>query len=138
MMLAQAILAFLIAFVIAVLLIGPIGWRHPRSGAAGLSLLFLFLILFPALWAVAAWTAPWGPMMYGVAWAPVLFFGLLFLVLIAALAAPGAPPERPAGATSATPAGETTAETAASAMFGAFFWILLIIAVAMLLVAWLT
>lgn len=49
----------------------------------------LFLVIFLALWAVAIYLAPVGPIYYGVAWAPLIIAGIL-LTLLLIVSMPGA------------------------------------------------
>lgn len=44
-----------------------------------------FILLFFMVWAASVWVRPTGPEFWGVAWFPLIFIGLLFALLLAAM-----------------------------------------------------
>jgi len=115
------VLALLLAGLFCAVLVGALGWRHPKRPSAAPSLLFLFLMLFPILWVGALWITPIGPTLFGVAVLPTVLIGLL-VALIIALLHEGTPRVRPGADTNAVEAG------AATTVFGILFWLFLTIA----------
>ncbi|HKL20398.1 MAG TPA: hypothetical protein VJ904_01255, partial [Tichowtungia sp.] len=58
------------------------GWRHPaRREETGISIAFLFLILFFAMWAGQSWTTPWLPAAWQASWLNFLIVGLFISLL---------------------------------------------------------
>ena len=127
----------IILTVILVGLLVPVGGyttRHEEM-SAGATMVFFFLVLFPIIWAASAWATPYGPAWMGVYWAPILVFGLLFALLIAALSPrrrPGVQREPVAASREAREEAETTA-----GLFGGIFFIFLIAAVVIAIVSYL-
>ncbi len=80
-------------------------------------MLFVFFIVFFFSWAAGVWMTPFGPAVYNVYIMPYILFGLLIAILLVAVAAPekrvSPPPAEPE-------------ETAAGAVFGLFFWVLIV------------
>ncbi len=110
------------ALILSMILSWGLGWRHPaRSDPAGVSFLFLFLILLFTMWAGSVWIRPWGPMIYNTPWLEILLIGLFVSLLILAVAAPIR-----RGRTPSEPEAETTEEAVAATAFGLFFWILIL------------
>lgn len=139
--------AFLIAFVIALIVVGLFGWRRPGAGEGegiAAAIVFFFFILFLATWAGGAWVRPVGTPMWGVSWLGFLFIAIIVALLLMAAAEPnyGAqtrgrnlpPPDR------RVEPGEpvTTNEEAAAAAAGIsiFFWILLIFLIIAIIAAY--
>ncbi len=124
MFLIDFFFVLILAFILAAVLSWGVRWRHPArysEEAAGISFLFLFLILIFGIWAVIAWLPPWGPVLYGIPWLSMIAVGILIALLVLAIAVPGRPPRTPTEA-----AAEAESEAAAAAVFGLFFWLLLI------------
>lgn len=138
---AEAAFAFGIALIITVLLVGPFGWRHPaRHADAWAGGFFVFLVLFFAIWAVASWFEPYGPVLWGVYWVPFVWIGLIVALVLVAASAPTrarrgvdrhvdrtrvdrtTPPRESPG----EPSEDYSAATVAGTIFGVFFWILII------------
>jgi len=116
--------ALFLALFFSVLLVGVLGWRRPGHFEPGASISFLFLIFFFGLWAAAVWLQPVGPVLWGVAWMPILFAGLILglIVLAATPRRPRISPPRPAiGNRPSSGAGERDAALG----LGVFFWLLL-------------
>jgi hypothetical protein len=113
------IAAFLVTLLLTGLLVGLLGWRHPKNRAAFPAALFLFLVMMPLIWAAAVWSSPYGPPLLGVYWLPFLIPGLLLVLLILAITSRGSSngPEDATG-------------KSVSIVFGGFFWALLIALVA--------
>lgn len=124
------VIAFVLALLFGALLVGALGWRHPRRPEdASVSGLFVLLILFPLLWAAALWITPAGPIMYGAPVVPLLFMGLLLALIIAVLVEPR--PRTPRGA-----AMEAAEADAAATIFGVLFWILLLVGAVSIITAY--
>jgi len=122
--------SFLIAFVIALALtlifvVGLGSGRGNGADAWGSFLLFLFII-WAGTWAIGSWVLPVGPVAYGLPWVSFLVIGLL-VALIAAAATATATHHVPA---SGRWGDEAPTEGARSlAVFGLFFWLLLLLVV---------
>jgi hypothetical protein len=92
--------------------------------------IFFFLLFFVSLGA-GQWAAPLGPVAWGYYWVPGLFAAIIFALVLAAVSP--APPLSRKINNSQTGNNITTAKTgeegaaAAVAVFGIFFWILMII-----------
>lgn len=116
------LLVIFIALILSSLLSWGLGWRHPAGdGALGASFLFLFLIILFAMWAGGAWIRPWGPVGYSTTWLGLLLIGAFVALLIAAVAAPT---RRPPTLSEARV--QVQEETTMAAVFGLFFWILIV------------
>ena len=110
---------FLFALVFSSILGWGLGWRHPaRADAAGVSILFLFVILLVVMWAGAAWLPPLGPAFYGTSWLTILIVGLVVSLLVLAVSMPVRRRTIPRET-------EIKAEQEAAA-FGVFFWVLIL------------
>ncbi len=72
---AALLIALVLTFISAFLL--------RRTGPWGSAWSF-FLVIFLALWAVAIYIAPVGPIYQGVAWAPLVIAGVLLAILLIA------------------------------------------------------
>lgn len=121
MLVMDLVFVFLMAVLFSVLLTSGFGWRHPAREEMWPAGIFLFTILFLVMLGGGLWIEPWGPLVAGVAWVPYLMLGLLVLLLVLAAAAPARPSRTPAEA-----AQETEEATAIGAVFGVFFWILVV------------
>ena len=118
----EPLLAFVLAVLFGVMLVGVLRWRHPRRPDATVpSLAFVFLLLFPLIWVAALWSGPVGPTIYGAAVIPALLIGLLVALVLATLAEPREPALRDT-------ASEMAEADTAAAVFGGVFWALIIIA----------
>lgn len=114
-----------LALLFSVLLTYGLRWRHPVRDHVGTAMSFLFIVFFLTLWAVLLWGQPVGPVWAGQSWVGVLVAGLFLALLLAA----AVPPQR-ALRTPPRPLDETEAEKDITAVFGCFFWILLMLLVA--------
>lgn len=126
--------AFVVALILAGLLVGGVGWRHPgaaRPADAWGAGLFVFLLLLLFVWSAALWV-PAGPVVWDVYWVPPLAVGLFVALILAAAVPvtrepPGAPPR---SVEETPPPGEATPpeepEATAAGLFGVFFWVLLV------------
>lgn len=143
MFLIDLFFAFLVALLIAVILAGPLGWRHPRGDSAVAASLFLFILLLAVVWAIGAWMTPYGPPLWGSYWLPFLFVGVMVALVILAIGAAADsswPPDKLPPKTQVTPDPEIkeaeAAAAGAAAIFGVIFWILLIAAIAAIIAAY--
>jgi len=111
-----------LAVVLSSALTWGFGWRHPaRREETGISVAFLFLILFFAMWAGQGWTVPWVPAGYQAPWLSFLIIGLFISLLILVLAEPSSGATPPAESQE-----EITEPGKPAAVFGFFFWIMII------------
>lgn len=92
-----------------------------RRTDKALLLLGVFLILFLGGWAAALWVKPFGPIIYDVYILPVLFIGVIFLLLLILLE----PQRRPINIREEIQQEEKEVEVIK--VFSIFFWLLLIV-----------
>lgn len=94
------------------------------------TILLFFVILFLATWAGGIWIRPFGPALLGVYWLPFMVIGLIFALLLTMLL-PNKPPRT-------TKEASKKAETAiiADKLFKLFLWILFIVLVVSIIVAY--
>jgi len=125
MFLAEMLFALCMAMLFT--LIFAIGLRRMGPWA---NVWIFFLIIFLAAWAGSLWISPAGPVFIGIAWLPILFISFLLAILLASFN----PPQQP------EPKVETISEVkdkeAAVRAFDAFFWILLISLVVIILLGY--
>ncbi len=134
MFLVDLAFALLFAFLVAAVLAGLFGWRHParrEEDTAWPGAIFLFFLLFFLIWAGGAWVGPFGPLLWASAWLPFLVVGLVIGLVILAVAEPRRP-RRPAPR---EPLDEERA-TRGAMIYGAFFWILLLVLLLAIVVAY--
>jgi hypothetical protein len=93
-----------------IMLIVSLFSKRPLPG-----LWIFFLIVFLATWAGPLWIAPFGPLIWGIAWIPMFLISLFFWFLILALIPPLPKPKA-----------SNKAEEATFAI-GIFYWIILIL-----------
>ena len=118
MFFAELLFAFVIALLMAGVLMALLGRGRPGAEGLGVSFAFLFLVLFLATWAGGVWITPFGPPVWGIAWVPFLVVGIIVALLLAALLPPRRQPRE---------SGAPEAETAAgAAVLGGFFWALVL------------
>lgn len=98
---------------------------HPEVGV-GMTMLFFFLILFPLILAGSFWVTPFGPLVWGIAWVPIVAIGLILALLIAAVSPRG---RRHVSVRPARPGEEAEEEEEGAALFGVFFFLLLVVAI---------
>ena len=123
MFLIDLLLVFIFALVLSSILGWGVGWRHPsRSDGTGVSIFFLFIILFFAMWAGGVWMVPHGPLIYGRPWLSLLIIGIFISLILLAVAAPGRRRPRTPEQAEQDAVENVTAVT----VFGIFFWILII------------
>lgn len=113
------LISLVIALVLTAILAGVLGRRRPRAAGGWRALLFFFILIWLATWAVAAWDPQIGPVAWGVSWVLLLIAGIVFGLLIA-VATPSLR-GRPISATEEPAQREPTYES----VFGWFFWLLL-------------
>jgi hypothetical protein len=126
----ELLIAFVLAGLFVAILVGVLSWRYPREGEAGATALFLFLIFFLVLWAGALWVQPIGPLLWGVAWIPLIFLGIFLVLVMAALM----PADRTAILRDKTE--QLAQESAVVTAFTIVFWVLLIVLVLAIVVAY--
>lgn len=71
-------------FVIALLITLLFGIGFGRTGPWG-SLIAFFVVLFLAVWAIAGWLVPTGPLLFGLAWIPILIIAVVIGLLLASM-----------------------------------------------------
>lgn len=133
----EAVAEFIGALVIA-LIIGALFYYGFKRRGPWAFWVFLLILFFTA-WAGSFWIEPAGPLIWGFAWLPIFFWVFIVALVIAA-----------AGETSATSRYERTtdvettdreiteSEAGAAAAFGIFFWVLLGILLAAIIIGLLT
>lgn len=119
----EIVLIFVVAFLLALLLVGALGWRGVGDEALWPAVTFILLILFPALWVAHLWLQPAGPELIGVYWLPLLVVGVIVILMLAATRPPR--PRAPVIEVGGEPPPPSATETA----YGMFFWLLLILLV---------
>ncbi len=128
MLLVEPLLAFLIAVVLAWIVVGLFGRQAPGPGSG---LVFLSLFLFLSMWAVGLWLTPVGPVLWGVPFLGLLITGLILALIIAA----SVPPRREPPPSVTRPEAET-AEAVAVTM-GAFFYVAMFLLLAVVVAGYL-
>ena len=128
-MLGEFLLALILGLLVASILASFMGYRGRRGQSAGGAFLFFFLIAFFFVMAAGAWAQPYGPALYGVFWAPFLFWAIIVGLILAAV---GASDDTTTGRSSAKPkrrheAEERRSAEMATSAFGMFFFALLIL-----------
>jgi hypothetical protein len=82
------------------------------------SFALFFLLLFLVSWSGQLWITPIGPVLWGIAWVPLIMISIFFSLLIFALIPTAAPPKKQ---------DNTEVEDSPLIVFGVFFWIVLIL-----------
>ncbi len=132
MFIGQLIAAVVVALIFSFILVGILGWQRPGREGAAPALLFVFLFLLAIVWAGGIWLQPVGPYFWGVGWIPFLLIGLFAALVILALV----PPHRPRNRREALQQAETRAEaqTGAEAALSVFFWLLVMLLIAAIII----
>jgi hypothetical protein len=89
----------------------------------GMFWLFL-IVIFLAVWSARLWIVPFGPLILGIAWIPIMVVGILFALVLLAVAKPSRNLRKK---TIDKQVGAQTDEDKKSVAYGALFWILIII-----------
>lgn len=113
-----------LALIFSILLTHGLRWRHPVREDAGAAMAFLFIVFALILWTVLLWGPPVGPVWAGQSWVGVLLAGLFLALLLAAAVPPQRALQKPP-----KPLDEAEAEKEITAVFGCFFWVLLLLLV---------
>jgi hypothetical protein len=108
--------AILIALLLTLIFSTTFRHKGPWGG-----LLFFFLVIFLASWASQLWINPFGPVLFGVAWVPLIFVAVLIAVLLLAMGS-SAIDQAPV-----RPGPETTPGDGSILAIGFFFWLLILI-----------
>lgn len=124
MLILDLVFVLLVSVVLASLITGLAGWRHPRLRTGRGTLFFLLFFLIPIVWAGGLWLTPIGPTIYGSYWLPPLLVGLLVTMIVLSIGAAG--PPNPEMYQDVGP-GEQAA-LGITAALGVFFWLLLLAA----------
>jgi hypothetical protein len=120
MLLADFILAFIIAAIVSSLLAFVLGWQGPGHGGLWPSFLFIFFIILIVTWAGGVWITPFGTPVWGVYWLPFVAVGLVLALVLLAIN----PPRKPRTRREAIQRRED--ERQASALVSGFFWVMLL------------
>lgn len=129
MPLVEIILAFLIGLLLALVLVAVFRWQRPGAKGYWSTLLFLAALLFVASWAGGLWIAPFGPVGWGVRWAPFVVAGVILAILLLVFV----PHRRPRTVEEAE--SQATVQAGMPGVIGVILWIL-IIALAISIVAY--
>lgn len=91
------------------------------------TLFIFFFIIFLAGWAGQLWITPFGPVVLGVSWMPLIFVSVIFSFLIIALSNP-----------EKNPAGNDAVSSGAEAVLtlGMFFWFLILILISSIVIGY--
>lgn len=120
---------FILALLFTLLVTGPFRWRYSRAEGVWPAAAFLFLVFLAVIWAAGVWSVPYGPALWNVYWLPFVLAGLFLALIILAISAAVRPP----------PTVETErAEAGLAALFGAFFWILILGSIAAIAIGYAT
>jgi hypothetical protein len=115
----------LLAFLLSMVLVGVLRWRHPARDEGWIwSFLFLFVILWLSMWGASRYLVPWGPELWGVYWIPVLVVGIA--VSLIALASTGARRARARRRVDERKQQRSDSVVTLLAAFGGFFWLLVL------------
>jgi hypothetical protein len=123
------IIAFITALIVAGLLAGALGWRHPGQprGGCGPAMLFLLILLFFLGWAGGVWLTPFGPAVAGSYFLPIVLVILLLALMIAALGPHRTPVTR------SDAHGTSEEEYAGRLFYSPWFWVLVVAAFALVI-----
>jgi len=127
------IFVLLLGVALAIVLAGPIGWRHQRTDSAAGAWLFSLLVLFPLLWLALVWIPPMGPAVMGVFWLAPVAVGLLVVFPLAAAAPPPRRRLRP-GQEPKAGDDQLAAAPAVAIFVDVMFWLFLAGAITLLIV----
>ena len=122
MLFGEFILALLLAVLLTAILVGPLGRSGPGPWAG---VLFFLALTFLFTWAGGVWLRPIGPAAWGVSWIGFLIVALLVGLMLAVLSPLRHRPPPPNPSEGVARGGE--AATAAVALAGILFWILLVL-----------
>jgi len=128
-MLVSVAYAIVFAVLLSALLVGLFGWRYPGREEPWPAVLFFFLVLFLATWAAGLWVSPVVVGAGGGYWLTFFVIAVLLALLLAATAPPRRPPR-----TAREAAEEAQSAAAAQAVFGVFFWILILGLIAVIVI----
>jgi len=111
--------ALLIAFLLCLLFVALSPERRPFR-----FLFWFFLIIFLSGWAGQLWIFPFGPLVWGVAFLPLIFIAVIVALLIIAISPPMPPIKN-----------DVPENTSVFAL-GMFFWLLLVILIVSIIVGY--
>ncbi len=114
-----ALIFTVLAVAIVIVIFGG-GYWYPGRTLGGL--MFLFMVLFLAIWAGGIWLEPFGPRLWGGYWAPFIFIAIILILLLGATI-----PSQKLKARYESEAGVRKEEEPVASVFGIFFWILSIV-----------
>jgi hypothetical protein len=89
-----------------------------------------FIVLFLGIWVAAIWIRPIGPVFNGIPWVPLFFVGLIIALILAASIPPQHTRRKEERFLNPKP------EDATLRLFGAFFWLLLITLVSLIILGY--
>jgi hypothetical protein len=95
----------------------------------GVTMVFFFFILFPLIFAGSVWVGPRGPMFMGVSWGPIVAIGFILALMLAAILPRRSKVKR-------TQSQEEAARETAVGVFGVFFFLLIFVALATVVIGY--
>jgi hypothetical protein len=130
--LGDLLVALFVAMLLTVLFSVLLGAGGPWSGYW-----IYFLVILLVAWVAGMWVRPFGPTVWGVYWFPVLLFGLIAALLIAAVTKPARPPGETSRPAERSEGEEEALAAGAAVSLGVFFWFLLLVLLFALVIAYL-
>lgn len=133
MIILELLFASIVALILSTLLMLIWGREATRTG-----FLWIFLIIFLGSWAGGVWIRPFGPPLWGIHWFPFLSSGLIVALIFAVFA-----PQRPPKSRNETVKMlerirlEKELEKATYMTLSSFFWILLFVLIAAIVIRYL-
>ncbi len=125
MFIVEILSALVIAFLFAMLFGAAFRDSEARPG-----FLFAFMLFFLFAWAGGLWIGPFGPALFGVYWLPGIALVLLVFLLLGVFVDRAPRTRREARA-------ELETRVAIGTLFGVFFWILVVLLIAAIVVGYL-
>lgn len=130
MLFVHLLYALFFALLLTALFLALFKTRGPWS-----STVLFFLVIFLAAWAGGVWLVPFGPAFWGAPFLPFLLVGLIFALLLAAMA----PSERKDSTVELVEPHKIQEERASTAVaLSLFFWVLLGLLVVMIIARYIT
>ena len=118
MVITDIAFSIVIALVLSFIFIAAFRTRGPWG-----SIVLFFLLIFLAAWAGSVWIQPVGPVLWGVAWVPMLVLALLMGLLLAAVTHRGVKESLKSKSIAEDPDPEHVVTAVA---IGTFFWLLIL------------
>jgi len=124
--------ALFIALLLSAAFVPMVGYRGGNVSEGRGDIAFFLIVIWFVTWAIGIWVMLLGPVVYGVTWLPFLVVGLIAALLLAAAGKASRPRglSRPGGMHSSGIAShgmDSQSEESAAMLFGAFFWMLMVV-----------